>query len=63
MIVYLLVAVLVKEPSLGPKTVDIQTMVFKNAARCLRNAESNRKRLQKEYDQVRIDCSERKLEE
>lgn len=63
MIVYLLVAVLVKEPQFGPKTVDIQTMVFRNAAMCLRNAESNKKRLRDQYDQLDITCKERKVED
>jgi len=62
MIVYLLVAVLVREPAIGPKIVDIQTMVFKSAARCLRNAEHNRKHFQNKYDQVKIDCTEKRLE-
>ena len=62
MIVYLLVVVLVKEPNFASKTIDIQTMVFKDSARCIRNAEANRKLLQDKYDQVSITCTERKLE-
>lgn len=62
MMIYLLVAILVKEPSAGPKTIDVQTMVFKSAARCIRNADSNKKRLRDQYDQVSITCQEKKLE-
>lgn len=61
--VYLLLVIAVKQPTFGTKQVDIQTMVFKDAARCLRNAEYNKAELLKTYDQVTANCVERKIEE
>lgn len=62
MTVYLLVAICVMNatPSKGPQ-IDVQTLVFKDAAKCLRNAEYNKKMLSKTYDQVSISCQEKKL--
>lgn len=62
MIVYLLVAILVREPNFASRTIDVQTIVFKDLSRCLRNAEGNKKLLQEKYDKVTITCIERKLE-
>jgi hypothetical protein len=63
MIVYLLVVLATKSPTFGPTQIDINTVVFKDSARCLRNATNIKKQLKEKYDQVTVECVQRKLEE
>jgi hypothetical protein len=60
--VFLLTAILIKHPTLGQTEINVQTMVFRDAAECLRNGEYNKKRFEKIYDQVEISCTEKKVE-
>lgn len=63
MIVYLLVVLATKTPTFGPVQVDVNTVVFKDSARCIRNITNIKKQLKEKYDQVSVECVERKLEE
>jgi hypothetical protein len=64
MITYLLIVLAVKAPTFGPVQIDVNTVVFKDSARCLRNVINVKKQLkEKQYDQVNVECVERKLEE
>jgi len=63
MIVYLLIVLAVNNNTFKPTQVDINTVVFKDSARCIRNATNIKKQLQEKYDQVNVECVERKLEE
>ena len=63
MIVYLLIVLAVNSHTLAPTQIDINTVVFKDSARCLRNAAHIKKALKEKYDQVNTECVERKLEE
>jgi len=63
MITYLLIVLAVKTPTFGPVQIDVNTVVFKDSARCIRNAANIKKQLKEKYDQVSVECIERKLEE
>lgn len=60
MSIYVLIATLVNTSN-GVKTIDVQTMAFTDPARCIRNAEINKRELNRLYEQVSISCQEKKL--
>ena len=59
-VIYLLVAICTHQVG-SIQTIDVQTMVFADAARCLKNANANKEMLSKHYQKVEITCLERKL--
>jgi hypothetical protein len=61
MTVYVLTAILVTQSFFHGTKIDIETNVFTDAGRCLRNIEGNRAELEKKFDQVKMYCTPREL--
>lgn len=60
--VYVLTAILVTHAGfLKPMKVDIETEVFADEYRCLRNVQGNQADLEKKYDQVKMYCQPREI--
>ena len=58
--VWVLSAIFISQPFIGPITVQHDTLVYQSAEACLRHIDSVKKQLEK-YDLTRIECEERKL--
>lgn len=59
--VYVLTAILVTHQFFGGSKVDIETEVFTDEYRCLKNVQGNQADLEKKYDQVKMYCSPREI--
>ena len=59
--VWLLLIIATKTPFIGPRVVTVDGVVFKTAERCTRNIPIVRKELEEKYDDVAVECMEKKL--
>jgi len=62
MIVYVLIAVLIKSPMLGTTKINIETVVFKDLTQCNKASKLLFKHFENQYDKVTVECQEKKME-